>query len=234
MHHLQETADYRIAHLFADFGVEAEVLSSLGSVVRYTIDPRENEFVEKTVSIDLMEEMPAEDGFDLALLHPRCTDKSDMTSISGDSADHESQISRAREIATTIADDYIIENKPRDELEQPVILNGSMFGLPINYERAFECSFSVSSPPRERQIGEKTVSPYFYTDRSVGWWKMVKGYTGSYAKRHLSKNAVPAVYIQTILRSWLEQDGKNSEEVQDNNNHNYRDPDESQRKLSDI
>jgi hypothetical protein len=84
-----------------------------------------------------------------------------MTNISGDTEDHANQIPRAREIAIEIADDYVIENKPRDDLNNPVVLNGNMFGLPIKYERAFETSFPVSSPPRERQLGEKTVTPYY-------------------------------------------------------------------------
>jgi len=154
----------KIAHLFADYGVESEVLSRFGTVVRFTIEPRSSLFVDETVQMDLMESAPLRQ-FDLALLHPRCTDASDMTSIDGDPDDHENQIPRARQIAKQIAEDYIIENKPRDDLRDPSVLNGRMFGLPINYQRAFETTFPVISPPRERTLTEKPVSPYFYSDR---------------------------------------------------------------------
>jgi hypothetical protein len=206
-----------IAHLFADYGVEGEVLARVGHVTRFTIDPEPNPFADETVQIDLMEELP-EERFDLALLHPRCTDKSDMTSISGDPEDHANQIPRAREIARSIADDYVIENKPRDDLENPTVLNGRMYGLPIKYERAFEASFPIKTPPRERELGEKTVSPYFYSDRSTEWWRVVKGYQGDYPKQHLAKNALPSVYVESIVRSWLEaRTDRDSTTPQDNN-----------------
>lgn len=195
--------DTAILHAFADHGVESEVLSTYGTVARYTIEPRENPYVDETVQIDLMEEMPDET-FDLALLHPLCTDRSDMTSISGDPEDHENQIPRAREIAQEVASDYIIENKPRDELRDPTVLNGMMFGLPIHYERAFETSFPVESPPRERTLGEKTVSPYFYPDRTHEWWLATKGYRHPWPLEHFAKNALPAPYVQHLVRSWLQ------------------------------
>jgi hypothetical protein len=206
-----------IGHFFADYGVESEVLATYGTVVRATINPRPNPYVDITYQIDLLDSLPA-GKFDLLLLHPRCTDKSDMTSIDGDPDDYANQIPRAREIAETIADDYIIENKPRDDLRNPTVLNGKMYGLPIKYERAFETSFPVRNPPRERQLPGKTVSPYFYSDRDLDWWLATKGYRHRWPKQHLAKNAVPAPYLQTLIRSWLESTrSRNGEEVQDNN-----------------
>ena len=222
---------YRIAHLFADHGVESEVLSRFGPVLRFTIKPRPTPFVAETVTMDLMERMPSGQ-FDLAVLHPRCTDQSDMTSIDGDPDDHENQIPRAREIAEAIAEDYVIENKPRDDLRDPTVLNGKMFGLPIHYERAFETSFPVKSPPRERTLGEKTVTPYYYSDRSTDWWRTVKGYRGDYPKQHLAKNALPSVYVETIVRSWLEaRNDRDATVPQDNNGRAPRQVPEDQARL---
>jgi hypothetical protein len=207
---------YRIGHFFADYGVESEILSTVGSVVRVTIDPEPNEFVDETIQADLMDETPDLD-LDLGVFHPRCTDVSRMTSISGSTDDHENQIPRARELARQVADDYIIENRPRDDLRDPAVLNGRMFGLPIEYERAFETSFPVKTPPRERTLGKKTVSPYFYPDRSAEWWRSVKGYRGGYPTEHLAKNAIPAQYIQFIVRSWLEaRNGRDTATPRDN------------------
>jgi len=206
---------YRIAHLFADHGVEAEVLSAHGEVHRFTIDPRSNEFVTETTAMDLMEGTP-EGNFDLALLHPKCTKWADMPSV--DPEDHENQIPRARELGRHIAEEFVIENKPRAPLNNPTVLHGRMFGLPLAYERAFEASFDLIQPPQQTHFGEKTVSPYFMSDRTKGWWKATKGYRGDYPKQYLAKNAVPAAYVRFIVRSWLEsRDTRDADEVQDNN-----------------
>lgn len=204
-----------VAHLFADHGVESEALSAYGEVHRFTIDPRPNPFVTETVAMDLMEETPSIEA-DLAVLHPKCTKWSDMPDV--DPEAHENQIPRARELAEEIAADYIIENKPRAPLRDPVLLNGRMFGLPLAYERAFETSFPVSEPPRYPSLGGKTVSPYFFSDRTHEWWSAVKGYLGDYPKQHLAKNALPAAYVHFLARAWLEsRDTRDAEEVQDNN-----------------
>lgn len=210
-----DSTEYRIAHLFADYGVESEVLSRVGTVTRYTIDPRPNPSVAETVQMDLMEETP-DQRFHLAFLHPKCTRWSDMPNVDPES--HEDQIPRARELAEEIADDYVIENKPRAPLRDPVVLEGRMFGLPLAYERAFETTFPVTEPARHRTFGDKTVSPYFLADRTREWWEVVKGYSGEYPKQHLAKNALPAAYVGLLLRAWLESlDTRDAKEVQDNN-----------------
>ena len=210
-----EQGDYQIAHLFADHGVESEVLAAHGEVHRFTIDPRPNPFVAETTAMDLVEETPS-GHYDLALLHPKCTKWSDMPDV--DPEGHENQIHRARELARSIADEYVIENKPRAPLHEPVTLHGRMFGLPLAYERAFEASFPMLQPPQQQTFGEKTVSPYFLADRTTAWWRSVKGYSGDYPKQHLAKNALPAAYVRFIVRSWLEsRDTRDAEEVQDNN-----------------
>lgn len=223
---------YRIAHLFADHGVESEVLSTVGHVTRFTIDPRESLFVDETVQMDLMEETPTGD-FDLAFFHSKCSKWADMPGV--DPGDHENQIPRAREIAQKIATDYVIENKPRAPLEDATVLNGRMFGLPIAYERAFETSFPVRSPARQQTLGEKTVSPYFFSDRSAEWWRVTKGYVGDYPKEHLAKNALPAAYVQVLVRSWLQaRNGRDQEEVQDNNQAAPRKVAEDQADLAEV
>lgn len=206
---------YRIGHFFADYGVEAEALSGYGEVHRFTIDPRPNEFVTETTAIDLMEEIPR-GSFDLAFLHPKCTKWSDMPDV--DPEEHENQIPRARELGHRVATDYVIGNKPRAPLTNSTVLHGRMFGLPIAYERAFEASFPILQPPQQQSFGEKTVSPYYYSDRTAEWWKATKGYIGNYPKQHLAKNAIPAAYVRFIVRSWLEsRESRDVEEVQDNN-----------------
>jgi len=222
----------RIAYLFADHGVEAEVLSAVGHVTRFTIDPRPNESVDETVQMDLMKETPTGE-FDLAVLHPACTKWSDMPDVNPD--DHDNQIPRARKIGEKIATDYVIENKPRAPLEDPTVFHGRMFGLPLAYERAFETTFPVHAPARQKALDEKTVSPYYYSDRSVEWWHVTKGYHGDYPKQHLAKNALPASYVQVLIRSWLQDwNIQDRQEVQDNNTTTPRKVADEQSELVEV
>jgi hypothetical protein len=215
--------------MFADYGVEAEALASLGKVHRFTINPIPNEFVAETATMDLMDETPS-GTFDLAVLHPRCSKWTDMPGVDPD--DHPNQIPRAREIAEQIAADYIIENKPRAPLNDAVTLHGRMFGLPLAYERAFETSFDVPRPPMQQTFGGKTVTPYFYSDRTRSWWASAKGYVGDYPKQHLAKNALPAAYVQFLTRSWLESlDTRDAEVPKDNNDPAPTDQHPSQERL---
>lgn len=194
----------KIAYCFADHAVEAEALASLGDVHRFTIDPKPSPFVDETTQINLMTETPDAEGFDLWVGHPQCAKFCDMPGV--DPADHENQIPRARELAEAMADHYVIENKPRAPLEDPVHLTGKMFGLPIEYERAFETSFAVQHPPRQQTLTTQT-SSFFYSERTHKWWKTVKGIRGSYPKEHVAKNALPLAYVDWLTRQYLEATG---------------------------
>ena len=204
-----EDAQPTIAHLFADHGTEGEALSSYGHVFRFTLNPRPNPYDAGAWELDLTETMPAGD-YDLAVLHPPCTRWSDMPDVDPD--DHPDLIDRAREIGQTIADEWIVENKPAawsERAESPsVVLDGRMFGLPIKYERAFECSFDVEQPARNARLGRSAeTSPFFYSERSQAWWKGVKGLRGDYPKEHVAKNALPMAYVDHLARNWLEATG---------------------------
>jgi len=198
-----EQGGYRIAHFFADYGAESEALSAYGSVTRFTIDPRPNPAIAETVTVDLMEETPTvSEPFDLGFFHPKCTRWSRMTNISGTPEDHENQIPRARELAESVCDHYVIENQPKAPLEDPTTFTGKMFGLPIHYERAFETSFPVNPQVRERGFRAEC-SPYFSSARSTEWWASVKGCSTRYPKNHIAKNTLPLIYVHTLLRHFI-------------------------------
>lgn len=189
----------KFLHCFADCGVEGEALAPYGEVHRYSINPRENPVNEEVVQMDLLKETPP-DGYNLGLFHPVCSKWSDMPGVDPD--DHIDMIPRAREIAEECCEHYIIENKPRAPLQNPTKLDGKMFGLPIEYERAFETSFRVEQPPRQQALPTET-SPFFYSERTTEWWKAVKGIRGDYPKEHVAKNALPLAYVDFIVRNWL-------------------------------
>lgn len=198
----------RILHCFADYGVESEALACYGDVVRIGIEARDTNESDP-ITADAYQ-LPFDDDttFDLGFFHPVCKRWASLTSISGDPDDHPNQIPRAREIGEQFCDHYVIENKPQAPLNDPVVLGGQMFGLPIAYERGFETSFRVPQPPRQKQLGSDSqveTSPFFFSERSKVWWGSVKSYQAErYPKEHLAKNAVPAPYVHYLCRAWLE------------------------------
>lgn len=211
----------RILHCFADYGTESEVLGGYGDVVRVGIDPKDtNDSAPIRADAHVLADgknwsFPIKDdvSFDLGFFHPVCSKWADTTSISGDPDEHEDMIPSARALAKKYCDHYVIENVKHAPLEEPVNLDGRMFGLPIKYERAFETSFRVPQPPQykrfwgkeeDRDIAE--TSSFYFSERSREWWASVKQYRpGSYLKQHLAKNTIPAPYIHHICRAWLKE-----------------------------
>jgi hypothetical protein len=193
-----------ILHVFADHGVEAEVLTQFGDVTRYTLNPRQHEH-SAAVRGDASQptQLPFKEGeFDLVVAHPPCTAWSDMPDANKN-GDAPKLIAEAREIGQRYGAHYVVENKPTAPLHDPTVLEGRMFGLPIRYERAFETSFPVPQPPSMGSLGTET-SPFYYSERSHEWWAAAKGYpVGEYPKEHMAKNCIPAPYIRHLVRAWL-------------------------------
>jgi len=208
-----------ILHCFADSGTESEALSVYGDVIRVGINPKDtNESLPIKADAHLAVDdkdwhFPIQDDvqFDLGVFHPVCSRWADTTSISGDPESHENMIPSAREIADEYCKHSIIENVPKAPLEDPIVLDGRMFGLPIQYERAFETTFDVPQPPRHERFWledgaqEKAeTSSFFFSERSKTWWASTKQYLpGPYTKQHLAKNCIPAPYIHHLCRAWL-------------------------------
>lgn len=198
---------FRILHCFADYGTEAEVLGAYGEVVRVGHEVRDTNDSEPILADAEFLPFPVEQIFDFGLFHPPCTRWSDMPDANkeGDAPD---LIPLAREIAQTHCEYWVIENKPRAPLEDPVVLDGRMFGLPIEYERAFESNFELEQPPRQTYLGPTESSSYFYSEKSRAWWASVKGIDAErYTKHALCKNSLPAAYVHHIVRSWLRASG---------------------------
>lgn len=231
-----------ILHCFADYGVESELLSELGDVYRVGIDVHDTNRstpiqADAHVNADGKEwHFPVKDNveFDLGVFHPVCSKWASTTSISGDADDHQNMIPSARQIAEEHCHHHVIENVPRAPLKSPTVLNGRMFGLPIEFERAFETSFRVPEPPREGLYltgeGESDTtetSSFYFTERSRLWWSRVKGFDAwRYPKQHLAKNAIPRVYLDYVLQSWVQ---THEEEVGiDDGRVDYSDYDERQ------
>jgi hypothetical protein len=196
-----------VLHAFADHGVESEALSVYGDVTRATLNPRENEFSDVLkMNLSDPDRLPFhENQFDLAVLHPPCTKYSDMPDANknGEAKDY---IPEAREIGKRYAKDYVVENKPKAPLHDPVVFDARIFGLPIKYERAFETSFPVDCPPRNARLAQPAeTSSFFYSERTEAWWRAAKGgIRGDYPKEHIAKNSIPLPFIHRLCRAWMD------------------------------
>jgi hypothetical protein len=208
-----------ILHCFADEGTECEALAVYGDVIRVGIDPNDTNESQPIRADAHLEadgkdwELPIRDqvSFDLGVFHPVCSRWAETTSISGNPDEHQNMIPSARRLAQQYCKHSIIENVPKAPLEDPVLLEGKMFGLPIQYRRAFETTFPVPQPPvhkrywlEEGQGKKAETSSFFFSERSKTWWASTKQYRPEpYSKQHLAKNCIPAPYIHHLCRSWL-------------------------------
>ena len=204
----QSSGTYRILHLWADHGIEDEVLYGFGEVTRVGIDPEPNPF-SNVVQGDARDP-PVSGTWDLAVAHPRCQRFSIATPGGGtDPEDHPNEIPDARRVCRELADHYIIENVPQAPLRDPVVYNGGSFGLPIHYPRAFETSFQVprtgTAPRWSPDVGplaEQGASGNAWVGGTDGW-RLAKGYSHPWPGRDLKRHAVPAPYLRRLLYAWL-------------------------------
>jgi len=197
----------RILHCFADHGTEAEVLARYGRVVRIGLNAADTNASEPITADAHQLPIQPDIRFDFGLFHPPCTKWSDMPDADKN-GDAPNLLPLAREIGREHCEHWVIENKPRAPLSDPVVLEGDMFGLPIDYARAFEASFEIPEPPRYARF-ENESSSYFYSEKSRAWWGAVKGiHHDRYTKRALCKNSLPAPYVQHIVRAWLDASGR--------------------------
>jgi hypothetical protein len=204
----QDAGTTRILHCFADHGTESEVLGCYGDVVRVGHQARDTNDSEPIKADANHLPFPDSVTFDFGLFHPPCTKWSDMPDANKN-GDAPNLIPLAREIAEKHCDYWVIENKPRAPLNDAVILDGKMFALPIQYERAFEANFQLEQPPRQSFIAETESSSYFYSEMSREWWASVKGIDAeAYTKHALCKNSLPSAYVHHIIRSYLRASGR--------------------------
>jgi len=203
---MSEDSKVRILHAYADHGTEAEILGLYGDVVRLGTGPQDTNN-STPIQGDATRPPFERDSFDFGLFHPPCTAWSDMPDANKGGEAPE-LVKDARREAQRLCEYWVVENKPRAPLRDAVVLDGDMFGLPIQYERAFESNFSVPEPPRYARF-ENESSSYFYSEKSRAWWGAVKGIDPqAYSKHALCKNSLPAPYVHHLVRAWLDASGR--------------------------
>lgn len=83
-------------------------------------------------------------GFSAIHASPPCQKHSKAQRIQG--LEHPDLIGPTRELLKATGLPYVIENVPGAPLEEPILLCGTMLGLPLYRHRLFECSFSAQEP----------------------------------------------------------------------------------------
>ena len=187
-----------IYHIFADTGIESEILSNYGKVIRIGLNPTKNSY-DDAIKADA-NNIPLQKEADLVFLQPECKKWSLLGNGNG-----KNQIELARELGKDLGKDYIIENVPRnDEIRQDISLYGSQFNLPLVYQRVFECSFNIDSTPSYDKP-EVTYSVRESHRKSKEWWQKVKGYNTKRDRKDIVvKEGIPAHYVKFLVEKWLE------------------------------
>jgi len=138
------------------------------------------------------------DGFDVIHASPPCQAYSQATAWRGRREDHPDLIGAVQERLRASGAPYVIENveAARGLLLNPLMLCGSMFGLPIRRHRYFEVPVLglVLVPPCQHKAsdynhdhGAKQTESVYRDAMGVGWMTVVE-----------SREAIPPAYCEWI------------------------------------
>lgn len=113
----------------------------------------------------------AEYGSEYDVIHasPPCQVYSVTNSMSN--GNHPDLVDDTRDLLLATGKPFVIENVPGAPLNNPVVLCGSMFGLPLIRHRLFECEPPIWFPPGPCQCS------HLYTNASRGISSFAKGAT---------------------------------------------------------
>ncbi len=193
--------DLLIYHIYADQGVESEYLTRFGRVVRVGLNPVDRNKSEP-IAADV-NKLPLQKKANLAIANPECGPWNELnTKVHNNAEDQPKQIKDARKACKKIADHYIIENVPKAPLKDPVILQGSYFGLPITKRRAFETSFEVEQPNLQQTLHDHCEC-YDRYQRPRKWWESVMGVNYYYPIDDLVNAGMPRAYIEYLLQYYF-------------------------------
>lgn len=129
-------------------------------------------------------------------------------------------ISKVREILEDTNKPFVIENVmgAKDDMEDPFVLCGTMFGLPISRHRLFETNFFIPTPSHGKCLGvskryaeENNID---YRDMSVTGkgrnkgtkdrWLKIMGIEDSNMTQAEVVESIPPAYTEYIFRTWRE------------------------------
>lgn len=194
-----------ILHCFADTGVECEALAAYGTTTRVGLNPTDSPYTDHVIQADART-LELDTTFDLGLFHPPCTRWSKAAGEPTPREEYPNLIPLAREFAEEYCDNWIIENVPNAPLNDAVVLNENMFGLPVYYERAFETNYRLTQPPRDKRLTDFVLQDHGRCEEryNKALWKSVKGYSGKYKIHDIKNNGVPRAYLNYLIRPLLQ------------------------------
>lgn len=111
------------------------------------------------------------DGFDVIHASPPCQEYSRTKSIHQGKYEYADLVEPVRELLKATGKPYIIENVPGSPLINPIVLCGSMFGLPLIRHRLFESSPEIWFPPAPCSCRE------LYTNSKAAYSSFANGAT---------------------------------------------------------
>jgi DNA (cytosine-5)-methyltransferase 1 len=147
--------------------------------------------------------------FDFVHASPPCQNYS-LTSVLHDN-DYPELVDDVRTALVKLGKPYVIENVRGAPLKEPLLLNGSVFGLFVHKPRLFECSFDVPQPripptPAPVKMGRKV--------RKGQYIQPIGNFSGAqYAREQMEidwmtrdelAQAVPPAYTKYIGKHWMD------------------------------
>lgn len=135
------------------------------------------------------------DGFDAIHASPPCPHYANVTRWRGRQTDHPALIGPVREMLRASGLSYVIENVRTRALESPIVLCGSMIGLPIRRHRYFESNvalpwFMPSCQHRSTDLAFEHKGERAYADAMGCDWMSSKE----------ARQAIPPAYTEWIGR----------------------------------
>jgi len=152
-----------------------------------------------------------EHGIDFDVIHasPPCQAYSRATAWRGKRSDHPDMIDDVRELLVKSGKTYIIENvqEARGKMRHPILLCGSMFGLPIRRHRYFEVPMishllvpacSHRSTDFSHDHGSKQTEAQYRDAMGCEWMTVVE-----------ARQAIPPAYTRWIGQAILRMEESN-------------------------
>jgi DNA (cytosine-5)-methyltransferase 1 len=138
--------------------------------------------------------------FDLIHASPPCQGYSSCRFLpQNEGIEYPKQIEDVRALLRSTGKPYVIENVPQAPLENPLILEGRLFGLKVLRKRLFECTPWLLGPPIPILRRKKHVADISEFDRGQ------YGFMSVYGQRFSVPAAKKAMGIDWMIRSELAQ-----------------------------
>lgn len=194
----------KILHGYVHSGIESEELKEWGEVTGLGLECKSMKNFDNFIQCDLSMDpfkvskliQSGTKPFWFGLFHPPCGRWSRATPPRH-KPNFPNLLPGARVIARALCKYWVIENVPRAPLREPLRLEGNMFDIPLKYERHFETNYPIEQPPMKRQVAYPLGIQSIRKEKA----RVVKGYTGNYPVKDITRNALPKQYVKYLIEN---------------------------------